>query len=93
MVSYPRTGCRDGLYARPHEDDARLLPAEIFTLVGTGGHLALLLADRVVGQGATTLTGHEAGVWAALGRSLKSIRCKRGRGTIVDHQMRRIVNH
>ena len=40
MVSYPRTGCRDGLYARPHEDDARLLPAEISALVGTGGHLA-----------------------------------------------------
>ena len=70
-----------------------LHPAEISALLGTGGHRSLPVADRVVGPGRNEVNG--AGVQAALGhRSLKSTRCKRGRGTIVDqHQTKRFISH
>ena len=68
---------------------ALIHPAEISTLLGTGGR-TLPVVDRVVGPACNGVNG--AGVQAALGhRSLKSIRCKRGRGTIVDHQTKRFI--
>ena len=59
----------------------------------TGGHRTLLpVVDRVVGPGCNEVNW--AGVHAALGhRSMKSMRCKRGRGTIDDHQTRRFISH
>ena len=92
IVSHPWPRRRNRRRACAHEEDVCLHPAEISAILGTGGHHVLPTVDRAVGPGRNEFNG--AGVQVALGhRSLKSIWCKRGRGAIVNHQMKRFISH